>query len=314
MAESAFITSHLKSFSETKDVRSLLRALILIVRQGRTTELMYGSYCSLFHRPSEVSRCDDEVLDSILSNRAEFLHRALLTRGDLLQLYGAEFKVGSLPDDFAFARRQTICRRDDRLIIGEYGENSRIAYITPRICTVNDHYRTTPGVRHIHSVTRYGDAEKFLVATGDGAKVLDLWVECCGKLQFVRRLRKYLAGFTAVARVKGEYYFGSDFSGRPNFIETLQGARYFFPAKAYKLFVTAFFVFRDRYIVSVNNELRISGGRKTLSIFDAVEKRFIFCDYLAGSAVRSSSVVSVFAFSSNLFSGMGLASLIEAAF
>jgi hypothetical protein len=138
---------------------------------------------------------------------------------------------------------------------------------------------------------QYGDAEEFLVATGDGAKVLDLWVESRGEVRFVRRLRKYLAGFTAAARVNSEYYFGSDFSGRPNFIETLDGTKYFFPLRAYKLFVIAFYTFLDRYIVSVNRELKILGGRRTLSIFDAVEKTFVFCDYLDFGRLTSSTQV-----------------------
>ena len=280
MAKPAFITSHVQHFGKTKDVLSLLRALILVVRQGRTIELMYGGYCSLFHRPSLVASCGEEVRTSILGHRDEFLHLAILTREQVLRLYGGEFKVCSLPADFAYARLHSICRMGDGLILGEYGEGSRIAYVTAEGCSLNDHYRAVPHVRHIHAVARYGDAEKFLVATGDGAKVLDLWVNTGGELRFVKRLRSHLAGFTAVARVKGEYYFGSDFSGRPNFIETLQGDKYFFPATAYKLFVTRFFVFQDRYIVSVNNELVVSGGRRTLSIFDVVEKRFILCDYL----------------------------------
>ena len=152
--------------------------------------------------------------------------------------------------------------------------------MTPEACIITEHYKSDARVRHIHSVTPYSEADQFLVATGDGAKVLDLWAQDGNSVHFVKRLRRYLAGFTAVARVNGEYYFGSDFSGRPNFIETFEGTKYFFPAKAYKLFVTAFFVWRDRYLLSVNNELRIAGGRKALSIFDVVDKRFIFCDYL----------------------------------
>ena len=49
MAQRAFITSHVKHFGETKNVGSLLKALALIVQQGRTVELMYGGYCALRH-------------------------------------------------------------------------------------------------------------------------------------------------------------------------------------------------------------------------------------------------------------------------
>lgn len=281
MTARASITSRVEEFRETKNMMSLLQAVVLVARQGRAIELMYGGYCTVFHRPSPVSPSQDEEASvSVLAKRTEFLRPATLSRAHLIELYGSEFDVASLPEDFRFARYQSVWREDNRLIIGEYGEGSRIARVTPHACVINDYYRSVPGVRHIHSITRYENAEEFLVATGDGAKVLDLWVESHGELRFVRRLRKYLAGFTGVAKVNGEYYFGSDFSGRPNFIQTLEGTKYFFPAKAYTLFVTAFYTFFDRYIVSVNNELEISGGKRTLSIFDAVEKRFIFCDYL----------------------------------
>ena len=47
---------------------------------------------------------------------------------------------------------------------------------------------------------------------------------CSGsEVRYVRTLMKRLAGFTAAAEVGGEYYFGSDFSGRPNFIKVLGG-------------------------------------------------------------------------------------------
>jgi hypothetical protein len=123
-----------------------------------------------------------------------------------------------------------------------------------------------------------GDSGEFLVSTGDTHKFLDLWIARNGKVSFVRRLRKHLAGFTAAVRVNGDYYFGTDFSNRPNFITRLGGEKYFFPSKAYRLHVTAFYAYFDRYIVSINEEFRIVGGRRTLSVFDAVQKQFIFCE------------------------------------
>jgi hypothetical protein len=87
-----------------------------------------------------------------------------------------------------------------------------------------------------------------------------------------------MAGFTAVIRVNGEYYFGTDFSGRPNWIETMGGSRYFFPQKAYRLQVTDFHAFLDRYLLAFNTELLVVGGRKTLSIFDTLSRHFIYCE------------------------------------
>jgi hypothetical protein len=277
----ANITSHLRDFRNTKDPLALVRAVTMIVRQGRTLETMYGAYCNLVYRPSRLSPCSDPgQLATILGDRADFGRPGRLTRENLIELYGHEFDVASLPEDFMCARRQAVCRDGERLIIGEYGEGARIACVTPGSCLVSSYYMTVPAVRHIHVILPYGDSGELLVATGDGAKVLDLWDTRGGELRFVRRLQRYLAGFTAAARVNGEYYFGSDFSGRPNFIATLDGSKYFFPPKAYRRFVTAFFVFSDRYIVSVNRDLDSVGGVKTLSVFDTFDKQFVFCDFL----------------------------------
>jgi hypothetical protein len=100
-----------------------------------------------------------------------------------------------------------------------------------------------------------------------------------GKPRFLRPLQRHLAGYTAAARINDEYYFGTDFSGRPNYIGTLGGRKYFFPRKAYTLFVSHFYPYFDRYMVSVNSDVPAAGVRKTLSVFDTVQQRFIFCDY-----------------------------------
>ena len=283
MARRPNITSHLRDFREQRDIRALFRAIAMIVRQGRTLETVYGVYCNLRYRPSRLTPCSDPgQLASILRRRDEFARPSRLTRDRLIELYGDEFDVASLPEDFLCARLEAVCRDGDRLIIGEYGEGSRIACVTARSCRLSGYYSDVAGVRHIHSILRYDETGEFLVGTGDGAKVLDLWGTAGGELRFSRRLRRSLAGYTAAVKVSGEYYFGTDFSGRPNFITTMDGAKYFFPPKAYRRFVAAFFVVADRYIVSVNRDLDSAGGVKTLSVFDSVEKQFVFCDYLDG--------------------------------
>ena len=285
MTKPPFITAYVQKFRETKNILLLIKAVILVLRQQRALELIYGGYCSLFHRPSVVCPWENEAaLISVLKEESAFVHQGILSRDQLTRLYGGAFKVGLLPADFQGARCESIWQSDERLIIGEYGESSRIAYVTPESCVVSDHYRQVPGVRHIHSIQGYGEAGDFLVCTGDTCKFLDLWSTGRDTVSFVKRLSKYLAGFTAAVRVNGEYYFGTDFSSRPNFIETLQGTKYFFPQKAYRLYVTAFHAFHDRYIIAINNELVVTGGRKTLSVFDTVERRFIFCEYWADEA------------------------------
>lgn len=273
-----FISDYVQKFRETKSVLALLKALILVLQQQRTLELIYGGYCHLFHRPSPVyPGGEGATLISILK-QCESVPHGVLSRAGLIQRFGRTFKVGLLPHDFQSARIESIWQDNVRLIIGEYGEHPRIAYVTPESCFISDYYLHVPGVKHIHSILRYGDSEEFLVSTGDSRKFLDLWSARSRKIEFVRRLRKRLAGFTAAVKVNGQYYFGTDFSGRPNSISSLEGKKFFFPRKAYKLYANAFQAFFDRFIVSINTELRIVGGRKTLSVFDTTQQRFIYCE------------------------------------
>jgi hypothetical protein len=283
MAKGPVITVQLQKFRETKNVVFLLKAVLLAMRQRRSYELLYGIYCNLFHRPSTLHTSEDQAaLIAILKEKSAWIPEVVLFRDQLTELYGGTFKIAELPPDFLLARSESVWLEGKRLIIGEYGENSRIACVTPESCVVSSYYRQVPGVRHIHAVEPYGDTGEFLVSTGDSCKFLDLWVVEHGKMSFVTRLSSRLAGYTAAARVNGEYYFGTDFSSRPNFIRTLGGARYFFPSKAYNLHVTSFHTYFDRYIVSINSELEVVGGRRVLSIFDTVTRRFIYCEDLTG--------------------------------
>jgi hypothetical protein len=281
------ITELVHHFQATKSLPVLALLAFSIVTQHRTVELLYGGLCSLFHRPSPVHRPDDaEAIDHILGRRAEFAQHAVLYREQLVHAYGDRVALGGLPASFVAVRRESAWEENGRLILGEYGEGARVACITDGACVVNDHYERIPGVRHIHSIQRYGGMGEFLVATGDGHKSLDLWTCSGNEVRFVRTMTKRLAGFTAAAEVGGEYYFGSDFSGRPNFITVLGGPRYFFPKKAYLMHVAAFHVLFDRYLVSVNKELNVSGGRRALSVFDTRTRRFVYCDYMPSCSLH----------------------------
>ena len=284
----SFITAHVQQFRATGNLLALFKALTLVVRQHRTLELISGAYCTLFHPPSAVRRChQDSGLASMLGDNSAIAPQGTLTRERIVERYGGKFSVAALPRDFHSARAESVCDNGNHLVIGEYGESPRIAYVTPNACVVSEHYRHDPGVRHIHSIESYGDSGEFLVSTGDSRKFLDLWVASEGEARFVRRLKSHLAGFTAAIRVNGEYYFGTDFSSRPNWIETLAGARYFFPQKAYRLHVTDFHALLDRYLLAINTELVVVGGRKTLSIFDTLSRRFIYCEYWPEAEARA---------------------------
>lgn len=275
------LTELVHRFRATRSLRVLLQLLVSLVRQRRAVEAAYGAWCSVFHPPSAVHPPDDpEALDRILRRKAEFAQHAVLFRSQLLRLYGGTAAVGDLPAGFAAARRESVWLDDGRLILGEYGEGARLACITRHACVISDHYARVPGVRHIHAVQKFGGTGQFLVCTGDGHKFLDLWVAEGDEIHFVRRLSKRLAGYTAAAEVGGRYWFGTDFSGRPNFITPLGGPKYFFPEKAYTMHAAAFHVLFDRYIVSVNKELNLSGGRRALCVFDTRVRRFVYCDYM----------------------------------
>jgi hypothetical protein len=275
----SFITAQVEQFRATGNLLILVKALTLVVRQHRTRELILRAYCSLVHSPSAVRGGNqDSAVAWMLRDTSAMAPQGTLTRQRIVERYGRRFSVASLPRDFHSARAESVCDNGDHLIIGEYGESPRIACVTRSACLVSEHYCQVAGVRHIHSIQRYGDSGDFLVSTGDSKKFLDLWVAGGSQPMFVRRLRKHMAGFTAAIRVNGEYYFGTDFSGRPNWIETMGGSRYFFPQKAYRLQVTDFHAFLDRYLLVFNTELLVVGGRKTLSIFDTLSRHFIYCE------------------------------------
>jgi hypothetical protein len=282
------ITRLVERFKRTRSLSVLFQLAVQIVRQGRATELAYGGFCALFHHPSAIHRWGDTgALTRISGEKGEYLRRAVLSRSQLIQTFNDRFAVDTLPSDFEAARRESVRVDGKCLILGEYGEGARIACVTAKSCVLSEYYGEIRGVRHIHAIHPYGHAGEYLVSTGDRKKLLDLWVINEDELRFERRLRSHLAGYTAVAEVNGRYYFGTDFSGRPNYIEVLGGGRYFFPQQAYRLHAATFHVVLDRYIVSVNKELEPSGGRRTLSVFDTHSMQFVYCDSLEASEATS---------------------------
>ena len=273
------ITYNLAQFKIKKNVRFLARAIMLIFVQGRIPELVYGTYCGLVFSPSTVKNRSFDVskhLDESVKQPEVYI-----SREQLIETFGARFDVRSLPEDFAAGTHQSMAHNSNCLIVGEYAiDSARVAYITPNTCEVTDFYNRISGVRHIHLIIEAEEAGKYLIATGDTRKFLDLWAVEDDEFKFVKRIKKRFAGYTAAIVVGGRYYFGTDFSNRPNYIETLDGSKYFFPKPAYRQFVMTFYSIQDRYIVSINSDMPQLGGRKSLSVFDTVEEEFVFCDWL----------------------------------
>ena len=273
------ITDNIAKFKATHNIYFLAKAVTLVLKQGRFSELIYGSYCNLFFQPSSVKNCENnfsQYIDAIKNN-----YNLWFSKNQLVKSFGKKFNVHSLPSNFLLARSESVVHNMNNLVVGEYAENSaRIAYITRKSCTVTEFYNQTSGVRHIHSILECNNSGEYLVSTGDSCKFLDLWASDGCKLSFVKRIKKQFAGYTAAISINNRYFFGTDFSSRPNYIETLDGSRYFYPEIAYKFITLAFYSFLDRYLVSINSEMPQFGEKMTLSILDTFEEKFVFCDYL----------------------------------
>jgi len=277
------ITDFITAFRSNKNIINLIKALFLILRQKRAHELIYGVFCDLAYRPSPIKRgYDNFFLGQIMESAERFICESqFLSRSELVQVFSKDFAVDFLPNDFAGCRREGMVHAKRFLIIGEYGDNSsRVFYITHKTCDIIDFYNHVTGVKHIHLIHRYENPGEFLISTGDSKKLLDLWTIVDGKIRFTKRIKKYIAGYTAAIKVNGKLFLGTDFSNRPNYIETLKGEKYFFPKKAYKQYVVTFYSLLNRYIVSINAEMVPFGGNKTLSIFDVLKEEFLFCDYV----------------------------------
>jgi hypothetical protein len=142
----SFITAHVQQFRATGNLSALFKAMTLVVRQHRALELISGAYCSLFHPPSLVRPGHlDSALASMLRTQSPIAPQGTLTRAAIVERYGGKFSVASLPRDFHSARAESVCDNGNHLVIGEYGESPRVAYVTPSACVVSEHYRHVPG-------------------------------------------------------------------------------------------------------------------------------------------------------------------------
>jgi hypothetical protein len=275
------ISENVIKFKQTKNPYYLAKAIYMVIRRGRTHELFYGLYCQWVHKPSVVVANDD--VEEILAHFHEnilFYKREFLNKQQLQEIYGDRFAINKLPEVFGGTRSMSIIETENKLIMGEYDEDndsSRIATLTADSCHINDNYMGMSGIRHIHSLQTY-DKEHIIVATGDRLKVLDLWTNKDNKLSFSKRLIRFLAGYTAMIKVDGELYSGTDFSSRPNYIEMENRNKFFFPEPAYMMYVMSFHAYKDRYLLSLNSSLDEYGSGKTLSIFDTKNKQFVYCD------------------------------------
>ena len=282
--KSEVISTNIAEFKATKNPKYFIRAVVLLFKQGRAHEYLYGVYTKVFFKPSEVkvneykdSQETKEIIDLLLSSKE------LLFREELIKMYGGKYKVDELPKDFIGVRIETVVCQDNYLIIGEYSiEGKRIAFIDKNRCVMNEFYLDDSTVRHIHAIYKSPDSDDLMVTVGDTAKYLDLWKVDENGITFIERKKKYLAGHTAIVKLGGDYYCGSDFSSRPNYIEdfdkNFNSKKYFFPKRAYRKFVLRFLPYQNRYIFSLNTEIASLGGRYTVSVFDTKLKEYVYCE------------------------------------
>lgn len=284
------ITEHLLRFRLDWHVASLGKAMYGIIRQRRSVELLHGVYLAASTRPGKLQSSNEERLRAALRNLEPELaySTAILSRDELIEVFGEEYAVAALPLNFEGCRTQSIARVGSRLILGEYGQDSaRLAVVTRETCESFAPYERHSGVRHIHLVCPTGAADEVFVTTGDGTKLLDRLSVASGAPRLLARHRRWLAGYTGAASVRETYFFGTDFSNRPNYIETLEGARYFLPSSAYTKWIRSLTVLEERYLIVVSTELGRSEDH-SVSVFDAEERSFILCtswmDIFGGSA------------------------------
>src|SRR5215207_9669522 len=119
LPKQVFISDYVQEFRETKNVMALLKALLLVLEQQRTLELIYGGYCHLVHRPSPVYPAEDGATLSSILKQCESVPHGIVSRAGLIERFGRTFKVDLLPHDFQSARIESIWHEDMRLIIGE---------------------------------------------------------------------------------------------------------------------------------------------------------------------------------------------------
>jgi hypothetical protein len=269
-------------FRATKNPLYLARAFYSVARQGRLHEAAYGVYCRVFHKLCEVKPCPPEQLQPILQSSESLLSTLdIVPRKQILAIFGEHFAVHLLPEDFSCARFEAMVCGQKYLIIGEYGQpGKRIAYITPNSCQLNEYYNGDPAVLHIHTIYKDPDSDTLLITIGDTAKYLDSWALTSDGIAFRGRLRRYLAGHTTIQKVRGEFFMGTDFSGRRNYIEVLKTRKkYFFPEIASRMYTIKCKQCEARYVVCLNRELQCLGGRHALSVFDSETRQFIYCAY-----------------------------------
>lgn len=210
------------------------------------------------------------MIDAMLASVAD---GDVVTGRDLKQILPVEAAI--LPDE-VLVRHEALLLMPDGWVVGEYGDGSRIFYgHSGRELSVEPFYEADPLVKHIHVIHRL-DAERLAICTGDAGKHLDIWRIGEGGFRFERRLLEKFAGFTAATLVSGDHYFGSDFTGRPNYLLRLSdGKKFPFPDRNFTHYAVKFQAFEERYVLGVTKQLDVLGGQRGWFVFDTLNEQYV---------------------------------------
>ena len=276
------ITEHIRRARDERDVVSLIRAGLCMLRQGRLAELLYGAYCETTARPSAVRPGKSAPLLAALYALERCLTESEpgLRRNQLIDAFRHRYAVTELPNDFHGCRIKESGNRVPARSRRIRDNSARLAVVSRDRCDVFNPYALTHGVRHIHMVYPTGVNGEVFVTTGDARKVLDRYAITSRTSRLMLRYRRRLGGYTAAAQVDGRFFFGTDFSGRPNTSRHCK-ATSTFPADAYRKWVVSFTTLWQRYLVVLSldivSDLRGRESR-TVSVFDTRERAFVLCE------------------------------------
>ena len=276
MEESESIFEAVMRFRRSRSPRHLLAALRMIVTKRRSMEVLYGAWSFVMNRPGPLS--PDGGLD---------IHETLRRANDLyqgnrmLQLRSVERALESCRFRHRFEfRNHPFQSTNHGITVGEYGEGyPRILISTGDEIVWQRLYESERGVRHIHVVMEY--RENTFVTTGDSTKFVDQYSLNDGVLRLQRRVMRHLGGFSAACVVDGDCWFGSDFSGRPNYLLNFRSRKkHYFPGAAFRQFCDLILPIDNRLLICLNKDLT---NLRTISMFDIHRGVFVFSEALPGN-------------------------------
>jgi hypothetical protein len=271
MSEAETIYDAVARLQRTRRMSHALRLLRLIIAKRRCIEVMHGACSLALHKPAPVVACLDGLVDKVLS-RARDVFR--ISRAGQIDAVRVAAQTLGIADDFNF-RYHGFCFTGTGFIVGEYLEsNPRLLVSDGTTVTLYHPYADDRGVRHIHAVLEHEGT--VFITVGDSNKYLDRYRLSSGDLSFERRVMHHLGGFSSACVVLGDCWFGSDFTGRPNYLfHSGTQRKYYFPQPAFLQFSELLIPIDDRFLVCLNMDLT---DKRTLSIFDIRTSAFEFCE------------------------------------